>query len=391
MTLIYGPTDTAIPDGYSSPPLIITLPAMAIGDTTTLAYTSTVNGSPPANGLGIRLLSTSGGLLNAYDQPPPPQTAHSFTFTFTSAETASKWALFVGGGCTGCSMTVNGLEIYTNGVSGFPCVYGTEANPSAQTYEIITDTLIDVVVAAALVGTASPELIAFVETALAAIEGTIFVIPDCTTLPTGNNHLDLTDFSTLTAENLLSWFQYAAWSFFCQCTPAPGGSPPPTPPAAPVVTTPPGLPTSQPAPICDNTDLCTYLSQMQAELQSIIAQIGYLRGDLLLIQRQKVPFAYVPGTLTTGLSGDGQLTVQGILGLAVQVTTLPGVIGEVASDPTTYVNLGWISTGTPDGWRSSVPIRHNPQWVNVEPDDTLIGYSFSPLVVANIQTFVREP
>jgi hypothetical protein len=185
--------------------------------------------------------------------------------------------------------------------------------------------------------------------------------------------------------------QSVAWPYFCECVPNPPGSPAPTPYPGPSLTGDPGGPAVLAPVVCDNTDLCTTLSAIRADVTRIAGQISALRQDLTLIQRQKVPFAYVAGTLHSGLTHSGQFAVQGILGLSVQLTTVPLGIGETSDDPIVYFRAGWVATGTPDGWRRSVTISHNPMWIDVEPDDTLVGWTFTEGVVANIEEFRREP
>jgi hypothetical protein len=112
-----------------------------------------------------------------------------------------------------------------------------------------------------------------------------------------------------------------------------------------------------------------------------------------LIQRQKVPFAYVYGDNHVGISGDGELAVQGLLGVSVDVTTMPGRTGVVAGTPETLFNLGWITLGTADGWETSRRIDHDgtlmiPQAGSVF---TRVGYSIPDDVVVSIRELVREP
>lgn len=113
---------------------------------------------------------------------------------------------------------------------------------------------------------------------------------------------------------------------------------------------------------------------------------------LTLVQRQSVPFAYVPGSSHTGLTGSGEIAVQGILGLSVECTTLPASLGLQIGDPNVLFDVGWINVGTADGWKGRRRITANPFLVDgLLGDITLIGYSLTPGVVANIRELVREP
>lgn len=110
-----------------------------------------------------------------------------------------------------------------------------------------------------------------------------------------------------------------------------------------------------------------------------------------LIQRQLAPFATVHGTAHTGLSGTGQFAVQGILGLAVDVTTAPPRLGTVFGDPTSIFGAGWITVGTADGWSSRAFITSDPFLLQpVAPNVTLVGYSIPADVTVTITEIVRE-
>lgn len=112
-----------------------------------------------------------------------------------------------------------------------------------------------------------------------------------------------------------------------------------------------------------------------------------------LQQRGNLPFAYLLGTVHSGLSGNGELSVQGLLGLLVTVTTLPGRAGLVVGDPDSHFDIGWVAVGTDDGWMDSRRVRYTGQlWL---PRDmsamTLVGYSIPPDVVVDITEVTREP
>jgi hypothetical protein len=271
------------------------------------------------------------------------------------------------------------------------CQYGTEANPDAVFYETVTDTLIDLVVGAALAGTANVTLIPYVETALLAIEGSIFLAVDCSTLPGAGPTLDFPSLSTISPDTLRAWFQNAAWRFFCRCVPASGSDPAPLSPPTGAINPPTTIITNPAPAVCDNSDLCSYLEAMKLELQSIAAQLSYLRTDVRLISHQHVPFDYLTGAVHSGLTGNGDFAVSAILAVSVQLTTMPYALGTEAGDPTAYFQAGWIASGTADGFRLSTPVRHNPQWIDVQFDDTIIGYSLPPGAVAEITEFSRSP
>jgi hypothetical protein len=126
-----------------------------------------------------------------------------------------------------------------------------------------------------------------------------------------------------------------------------------------------------------------------------IAQ-GLLRQilDLVtLVQRQAVPFGYIASTAHTGLSGAGALSISGLLGVKVAVTTLPASYGSAGSSPTEHFDLGFLTFGTVDGFPSSYRIEHNPQ-VILPPRCsafTDLDYDLAPGVVVTITELLREP
>ena len=130
---------------------------------------------------------------------------------------------------------------------------------------------------------------------------------------------------------------------------------------------------------------CPPDASTQAYLDIIVKQ-------LTLVQRQLAPFAYIHGTAHAGLSGIGQFSVSGLLGLAVAVTTLPARAGATAGDPITIYDAGWVNVGTADGWSPRQFITSNPTIIKpVSGDVTLVGYSIPADVVMTITELVREP
>jgi hypothetical protein len=124
----------------------------------------------------------------------------------------------------------------------------------------------------------------------------------------------------------------------------------------------------------------------QATLDSILRIVT-------LIQRQSVPFAYVPGTVHTALSGSGVISISGLLGAKVAVTTMPGSLGTAGTSPVEYFDVGWVTFGTPDGYPTATRIEHNPQIILPARCSayTDLAYDFHTGVVATITELVREP
>lgn len=123
------------------------------------------------------------------------------------------------------------------------------------------------------------------------------------------------------------------------------------------------------------------------------AQLQQILDLVRLIQRQGVPFAYVPGAAHTGLSGNGSLSVQGLLGVQVDITTLPTSYGREAGTPEELFDLGFVTFGTADGHRSSHRIEHDQQLVVPAAAGlyTTLGYTLRPGVVVTVLELLREP
>lgn len=129
------------------------------------------------------------------------------------------------------------------------------------------------------------------------------------------------------------------------------------------------------------------------DLSAILNALDYLRGQIDLMQRQAVPFAYVSGATHGGLSGDGEFAVQGLIGVRVLVDETGHGAGAEAGDPDTLFDVGWINWGNPDGWKRREFIGSSPMvsLPTVAGQYTRIGYSLRPGAVVTITELVREP
>lgn len=123
------------------------------------------------------------------------------------------------------------------------------------------------------------------------------------------------------------------------------------------------------------------------------ALLARINGLVTLIQRQAVPFGYVSGTVHAGLADSGSLSIADLIGIRVDVTTLPDSYGRAAGDPIQFFDLGFLSWGTADGYRSSFGLDHDGQvsFPTAAGLFTQLGYSLSPGVVVTITELVREP
>lgn len=141
-----------------------------------------------------------------------------------------------------------------------------------------------------------------------------------------------------------------------------------------------GLPGQTTAPCCEPDP------QTQALLERIL-------GMVTLIQRQAAPMSYVYGANHTGLTGHGSFAVSQLLGVSVDVTTIPSWGGRIDGSPVEYFDLGFVTLGTADGYDVSRRIDHDGSLVLPQSAGafTAVGYTLEPGVVVSIRELVREP
>lgn len=125
----------------------------------------------------------------------------------------------------------------------------------------------------------------------------------------------------------------------------------------------------------------------------LMGLVTKISGLVELIQREEVPFGYIASTVHVGLSGSATLSVQGLLGAKVEVTTLPSSLGLISSDPLYHFDMGFLTWGTPDGYPQSERLQHIPQLSLPSRAGlfTSLTYDFHPGVIATITELVREP
>lgn len=125
----------------------------------------------------------------------------------------------------------------------------------------------------------------------------------------------------------------------------------------------------------------------------LVFKLNQILGYVTLLQRQVAPFAYVPGSSHLGLTGNGTLAVQGLLGVKVTPTSLPPGVGVEAGDPDTLWLDSWITWGNADGWIEREWLRSAPyiSLPNLAGQFTKLGYTIRPGMAVDIVELVREP
>lgn len=112
-----------------------------------------------------------------------------------------------------------------------------------------------------------------------------------------------------------------------------------------------------------------------------------------LIQRQAVPFAYLSSTVHSGLTGSGNIEINGLIGARIDLTTVPPQLGRVGNLPVELFDAGFVTFGTDDGYPQSYRVEHNPHLLLPPRCSayTDLSYDLHPGVVATITELVREP
>lgn len=147
---------------------------------------------------------------------------------------------------------------------------------------------------------------------------------------------------------------------FCGTTPGAGGGPYPTPcPTDPFVL---GL------------------------LEQILALVT-------IVQRQAAPFAYVTGAAHPGLTGRGSISVQGLLGAKIEVTSMGSITGEALGDPDVLWDAGWVNWGSADGVspRQFITAAETLTLPSLAGQYTQLHYSLEQGVTITITELEREP
>jgi hypothetical protein len=160
----------------------------------------------------------------------------------------------------------------------------------------------------------------------------------------------------------------------------------PTRPAAPPVPvlTIPDFPTET---SCTTQDVCNLAQQL-------LSSVTMIRSMVDLIQRQGVPFGYVVGTVHSGLSGSGTIAVSDILGLLVQVSTIPIHWGLSSDNPQRYIPApAMVAVGTLAGDQDTHFVHFTEEMVFPPAMGamTTVRYEFKPGCGGAITELIREP
>jgi hypothetical protein len=114
---------------------------------------------------------------------------------------------------------------------------------------------------------------------------------------------------------------------------------------------------------------------------------------ITLIQRQSLPFAFVYGTPQPGLTGTGSISVQGAIGVDVQLTTIPGAWGYTSETPRRLIpSAGSIQASDGVTYTDNYQLHYQHQVIEFDaPWATTVRYNIRSGFVATLTPVLREP
>ncbi len=156
----------------------------------------------------------------------------------------------------------------------------------------------------------------------------------------------------------------------------------PSPPPAPATSLP-----DVPVSSCSTAaDLCTLVNPL-------IDQVALLKQRLDLIQRRLLPFAWIAGTTSSGLSGAGSIAVTDCLGCIVELTTVPIGWGSTVETPRRLIpSAGSLQGKNSSNFDDNRQVHYEHELVLFgDPWATSIQYNFKLGIVASITPIFPEP
>ena len=125
----------------------------------------------------------------------------------------------------------------------------------------------------------------------------------------------------------------------------------------------------------------------------LITAIGDIRQLVTYLQRYMLPFATIDGAIHSGVSGSGSFAVSRLIGIKIDLTTIPDYSGSTVANPNLIFDAGWVSMMTGDGVIIEKRITHQTeQWMPRHfQDATTFGYYLNPGFVASFTEIEAEP
>jgi len=260
-----------------------------------------------------------------------------------------------------------------------PCAYGTRPKTTSPGSAILTPDLLQLILA--------PLNMVWAAILFVPLQFTVLNVSRLCSVPPPP--LPIIDTSSI--GSALGSTQQAldavSWPYFCECIP---GSPAPVPYPPPSQTQPPSWPANPTFP-CDPADLCATLSTLRADVAGVRATLASVLELTTLLQRYGMPFAYAPGAVHTGLTGEGEFAVPRIVGVHVRVTS-PAPTRVLEGNPDYWWDQGWMSIGNESGMLTERRVaRQDDVWLPPNAQAaTRFRYAFNAGVVADVRELYAE-
>lgn len=334
MTATFSYTGSVtFPNGISLTQVVHTDTPPPYFHVTGLTLASDIN--PGTNHLCVELVENSTGLYSTVTSvcsaPGGTTASTSIPGTVPAAAPSSRLRVYTDNVTTyPTTINVTITVTYSDAPTPVPCQYGVRPKTSSPIVIPIVGTLIDLV----LNHFSRPEL----GVLFGSLVGSAMRIDTlCTTIPPVWPTIDI--FSLL-ADDLqkLVLFQALAWHVLCECVP---GTPPPVPFDQPTPVLPPDWPTYGPYP-CTNSDICSTLLIILKRLDDLSQSQTHYSSSTTTIVAAPTTLAYTPGTIHSGLTGSGTISVSKLVGIRLELTAgIPGV--ELEGNPPYIWDVGWMS------------------------------------------------
>lgn len=246
--------------------------------------------------------------------------------------------------------TLFGVELQLSGAGVPYCSHGTRTKFGLDTSVYVTPELLTPILVGLGAEFLLPFLAPFYFTAVAIV----------TLCSSGPPPMPVIDDSSIGA-SIDTWRQVlhaVLWTQYCECTP---GSPTPLPYPQPSPEKPPHWP-AEPTFGCSNADLCAAVVGIQRQLAALSATVGANYGLTTLLQRNRLPYAFIRGEQHGPLTGAGSFDLVDALGIEVQlVDATPDL--EIEGTPPYKWNQGWVSVSDGAAMLQEVRVtRSLQQW-----------------------------
>lgn len=324
-------------------------------------------------------------ILDAVGSSRPPESRFSLnqptgaiSFVTDQPASAVNVIVFTSNHCS--TGTLFGVNVIVSGAPGF-CQYGTQLRAGVAPILYLTQTAIQTVLL--------PTGATWLEQLFL---GFLFQTVDLDALcGTGPPDIGVIDESTLasSAQTKFRILLAYLWAANCECRP---GAPNPIPFPGPSATEPPGWPTA-PTFDCDNVDPCAALVRIEQLLAAMSQTLSSDYQLATLQQRYSLPFATIRGAVHGGLVASGSFAIDRLIGVRIEIITLPEDKPQLVGNPPYIMNVGWVSVSDMDGMIEEKRItRSAMDWFpKLAPLSTLFGFSVQDGVTIRVTELEAEP